>query len=600
MNSTEKIGICPIRSESLLRFALKGLWGRGVFARLPEEAFQKDAETLAGLLPSHYLPDLYLDLPLMGGDSEGMAAVFDCFDRCRIDHLSGGRYFRDLNIPAMTAPEDRDTLCVVRPDKTCEPLEKTRLMPVRDVIKAYPLPAALADTPLLCRIEADGRLMVTAGPLKPHKLYVQSPWREALRELLLTVGCVEEATGLLDKASWHCGAPYLHAEYGYLEWVLTMDVAAFRLRFEDGRITDCRAVVRIFDKRLSRYGQELKPINAYQWHITDDCDQRCKHCYLFAEDARLKCVSTAWEQLIHTLDEITADAAARNAYAMPVITGGDPLLHPRFWDFAREIHRRGLTWGILGNPFHLSEAVCKSLHDLGCIQYQMSLDGLREYHDHMRKPGSWQATLEAIALLNNAGIRSQLMATVSRQNMDEIIACMDIAAEYHASNFTFARYCATTPEKAKEAYPSPEEYRDFLLRYYNKRRMLMEQGCATYFGLKEHLFTLLRYELGEFTVPEYARRHPEQVFDGCHLGQGICILPNGDLMACRRMESVLGNVKERSFSEIAGGELRRQYTDVKSIQKCRDCELLNFCRGCRAVGYNATGDLHCADPMCWK
>ncbi|MBR4006062.1 MAG: hypothetical protein IKI90_09465 [Treponema sp.] len=22
---------------------------------------------------------------------------------------------------------------------------------------------------------------------------------------------------------------------------------------------------------------------AFQWHITDECDQRCKHCYIFAE-----------------------------------------------------------------------------------------------------------------------------------------------------------------------------------------------------------------------------------------------------------------------------------------------------------------------------
>ena len=22
---------------------------------------------------------------------------------------------------------------------------------------------------------------------------------------------------------------------------------------------------------------------AFQWHITDSCDQRCAHCYIFAE-----------------------------------------------------------------------------------------------------------------------------------------------------------------------------------------------------------------------------------------------------------------------------------------------------------------------------
>ena len=24
---------------------------------------------------------------------------------------------------------------------------------------------------------------------------------------------------------------------------------------------------------------------AFQWHITDACDQHCKHCYIFSEDS---------------------------------------------------------------------------------------------------------------------------------------------------------------------------------------------------------------------------------------------------------------------------------------------------------------------------
>lgn len=33
----------------------------------------------------------------------------------------------------------------------------------------------------------------------------------------------------------------------------------------------------------------IRPTFAFQWHITDECDQRCKHCYLFSEDARMTC-----------------------------------------------------------------------------------------------------------------------------------------------------------------------------------------------------------------------------------------------------------------------------------------------------------------------
>lgn len=28
----------------------------------------------------------------------------------------------------------------------------------------------------------------------------------------------------------------------------------------------------------------MKEYFAFQWHITDECDQRCKHCYIFSEN----------------------------------------------------------------------------------------------------------------------------------------------------------------------------------------------------------------------------------------------------------------------------------------------------------------------------
>ena len=45
-----------------------------------------------------------------------------------------------------------------------------------------------------------------------------------------------------------------------------------------------------------------RPTFAFQWHITDECDQRCKHCYLFSENARMACKSMSWNDMLHVLD----------------------------------------------------------------------------------------------------------------------------------------------------------------------------------------------------------------------------------------------------------------------------------------------------------
>ena len=32
----------------------------------------------------------------------------------------------------------------------------------------------------------------------------------------------------------------------------------------------------------------MKPYFSFQWHITDECDQRCKHCCIFSENCNKK------------------------------------------------------------------------------------------------------------------------------------------------------------------------------------------------------------------------------------------------------------------------------------------------------------------------
>ncbi|MBR2834521.1 MAG: radical SAM protein [Coriobacteriales bacterium] len=602
----ESIGVSPVDSAVFLEHSLRALRKKNVFGILPSDAFCREAEKLKALLPDRVFPDVYFDLPLMGGEPEGMACVLDCYERCYLERASGGAFFTSLGIPAMSAPENRDDLLVYKISGQATSFftvsRKTESFQNKETCLVSPLDQ-LEGLPLRYQMqpcENGFKLVVVIDRLNTKDRFLNKPYKDKLLEILRSAGCGAEELSALERASFNWGIPFYHAEYGYKEWASCVDVAAFVLTVRDQKLCDCRGIIRISEKSQVYAGERMRPYHAYQWHITDLCDQRCRHCYLFAEDARLKCISTPWDQLMLTLDEIVKDAAARVAVPHIAISGGDPILHPQFWRFAEELHNRGICWTILGNPFHLNAEVCQRLYQLGCSLYQQSMDGLQAFHDYMRKPGSFAATLQGIKLLNEAGIKTDLMATASRQNLEDILACMDIAAEHHAYGFTFARYCATSPEKAKESYPSPDEYRDFLLRYYRKAKEYREKGCKTEFMFKEHLFTLLRFELGEFRPSEASKAHPELTFDGCHLGQSCTILPNGNVMACRRMESVIGDVKTESLHNILTGELCKSYSEIRDIKKCKDCELIQWCRGCRAVGYNMTGDLKGEDPCCWK
>ncbi len=341
----------------------------------------------------------------------------------------------------------------------------------------------------------------------------------------------------------------------------------------------------------------MKEYFSFQWHITDECDQRCKHCYIFSEDNCRKLDSMNWRQIETAFYNCLDFCEVYNRLPYFYITGGDPILHPHFWRLAQLLKKHEIPFTILGNPFHLSDDVCLRLKAYGCQKYQMSLDGLRETHDWFRKPGSYDCTIEKIACIKNAGIRSVIMTTVSSVNIKEVPALIDEVVKAGVDVYAFARYCPTSSEK--DVGIKPEEYRAFLDTCYKKFKEYEAKGCHTYFNKKDHLWTLYEYEEGLFRIPEDAE--DDIIYGGCNCGNcHMTILPAGDVYACRRVQnSKVGNVFKDRLADIWVCQMEA-YRDFSKFEKCSKCELLRFCRGCPAVASGKDGNFYAPDPQCWK
>ena len=279
------------------------------------------------------------------------------------------------------------------------------------------------------------------------------------------------------------------------------------------------------------------------------------------------------------------------------ITGGDPILHPYFWELLETLNTHSIGFSILGNPFHIDSETCRLLKSLGCEKYQLSIDGLRETHDYFRKPGSYDATLAKIRTINEAGICSVIMSTVSELNIHEIPGVIDEVVEHEAEVYSFARYCPTG--SGIENGITPQEYREFLGICDVKFREYEAQDCRTYFDRKDHLWTLYEYETGRFTIPENPKKG--MIYSGCNCGKGhITILPSCDVYACRRVkDSKVGKALTQKLSDIWINEMEN-YREYGSFAKCSKCELLPYCRGCPAVAKGTYGDFYAEDPQCWK
>lgn len=335
-----------------------------------------------------------------------------------------------------------------------------------------------------------------------------------------------------------------------------------------------------------------------QWHITDTCDQRCKHCYIFAEGA-LPVRTMPYDTCENVVGQIEGLCQQLGMEPYVYLTGGDPILHPDFWRIMGLLCERGMRIAIMGNPFHLTPEVCSRMRELGCVKYQLSLDGLRATHDKFRKPGSFDATFAAIPVIQGAGMWANVMTTVSSANAAELPDLIDLVADLGVDVYAFGRYCPTSGQRADEFHMGPRAYRELLVECQRRMAAQRQRGARTFFYKKDHLWKLLEWEQGTLVIPEGA--DPHAFHDGCHCGRGhLTILPTGVVYACRRMESPVGDVTHESLVSIYYGERMDAYRDIGRFEKCVDCPLHGWCRGCPAVAFGYTGNRYAADHQCWR
>ena len=306
-----------------------------------------------------------------------------------------------------------------------------------------------------------------------------------------------------------------------------------------------------------------------------------------------------WEQMQKTLENCLEFCRAYDRLPYFYITGGDPILHPDFWRLLERLHELRIPFTILGNPFHLDDAVCRRLKALGCEKYQLSLDGMEKTHDWFRKPGSFASTLEKIGCINRAGIRSVIMTTVSGTNIDEVPDIVDAVVQRGRERLRLRpllpdqrgkgrgdRARCATASCWRTATASSGPMRRRAARRTSTRR--------TTFGRCMHTRR----------APSACRRtrEPGMIYGGCNCGNcHLTILPTGEVYACRRVQnSRVGNVFADRLVDlwiVADGCLPRLQPVLPSAQSANCWPTAGDVRRWPAGG---TGTFTPPDPQCWK
>jgi len=315
-----------------------------------------------------------------------------------------------------------------------------------------------------------------------------------------------------------------------------------------------------------------------QWHITQTCDLRCKHCYDRSSRSSLPLADA-----IDVLDQLYDFCQARYVLGQVSLSGGNPLLHPDFFAIYQAAADRGFMTAILGNP-----TTPDILARIQAIQqpefYQVSLEGLQPHNDYIRGDGFFDRVMTFLDDLRSAGIYSMVMLTLTRANMDQVLPLVEMLRN-RADLFTFNRL-SMVGEGAQLLTPRKEEFETFLKAYLDAER---ENPVM---ALKDNLINIIRYREGQ------------DPFGGCAgFGCGaafnfVALLPDGEVHACRKFPSPIGNLYKQRLAAIYDSAEADRYR--KGPSSCNGCRIRHVCGGCLAVIHSQGLDLTLdRDPCCF-
>lgn len=148
------------------------------------------------------------------------------------------------------------------------------------------------------------------------------------------------------------------------------------------------------------------------FELTERCNLHCAHCGSSCAGDGL---DLDFVLIRKTLKGIDPDRV------MVALTGGEPMLHPRFYDIAGLISGAGFTWGMTTNATLIDSVAAKRLKETGMATVSVSIDGLEPAHDRLRgRKGAWRKAMDGVRALQNAGFAPQITTVVYRDNLDEL------------------------------------------------------------------------------------------------------------------------------------------------------------------------------------
>jgi len=179
-------------------------------------------------------------------------------------------------------------------------------------------------------------------------------------------------------------------------------------------------------------------LTTFYLYLTSTCNLACRHCWITPGFSPNQIDSSAYMDLGLLRDAVKQ--AKPLGLQNVKLTGGEPVLHPQFYQILKLLAQEEIGVVIESNGTLITDTIARQLAEtLPKCFVSVSLDGSSEkLNDDLRGvKGAFTRAVKGVKNLVQAGIPPQVIMSIHRGNIDNIDSLVSFAAQIGAQSVKF-------------------------------------------------------------------------------------------------------------------------------------------------------------------